>query len=102
MVVHFGHRSSILRVSSAGSYFRLCGVSARAGHGDPLVGRVVRFADDNRVGHSLEDVSPMTWDEALSLLEEIRPLLPKSDKWCLRWFEEMVEVAQRSGRLASG
>jgi hypothetical protein len=79
--------------------FRL---SACVGHGDPFVARVVRFADETKVGWSFEDVRPVTWGEALSLLEEIRPLIPRADTWSLRWFEEMVGVAQRSGALLPG
>jgi hypothetical protein len=74
----------------------------RAGHGDPFVARVERFAEENRSGWSAEDVRPVTWGEALSLLEEIRPLIPETDEWSLRRFEEMVGVAQRSGKLAQG
>ena len=77
-------------------------LGARAEHGEPFVARVVRFADDKRSGWSAEDVRPVTWDEALSLLEEIRPLIPATDVWSLRWFAEMIGVAQRSGRPAEG
>jgi hypothetical protein len=35
-------------------------VGGRAGHGEPFVARVVRFADENRVGWRSEDARPMT------------------------------------------
>jgi hypothetical protein len=74
----------------------------RLGHAEPFVARVKRFADDKTVGHSLEDVRPVSWDEALSLLEEIGPLIPETNVWSLRWYQEMIGVARRSGRPVSG
>jgi hypothetical protein len=75
-------------------------VSAPPAHGDPFVARLVRFTDATKVGWSFEDVRPVTWDEALSLLEEIRPLIPKANEWGLRWFDHMFRVAQCCGRPA--
>ena len=72
------------------------------GHGDPFVARVVHYSDDKTVGWRMEDIRLVTWDEALSLLEEIRPLISDTDVWSLRWFKEMIGVAQRSGKPPPG
>ncbi len=76
--------------------------STRAGHGEPFVARVVRSSEENRVGWRFEDARPLTWAEALSLLEEIRPLISQTDEWGLRRFGEMVGVAKRAGRPSDG
>jgi hypothetical protein len=50
----------------------------------------------------MEDVRLVTWDEALSLLKEMRLLISDADAWNLRWFKEMIGVAHRSGKPPPG